>query len=110
LQADCLAWLEEQPAAARFDLILLDPPTFSNSKRMEGVLDVQRDHVGLIQDSLKLLAPDGTLYFSTNRRGFKLDAEALAGLQIKDITSQTLDEDFKRPPPAHRCWSFRRSI
>ena len=110
LQADCLAWLKEQPAQPRFDLILLDPPTFSNSKRMEGVLDVQRDHVALIQDCLKLLAPAGTLYFSTNRRGFKLDPAAAADYEVKDLTAQTLDEDFKRPPPAHRCWSFRRRI
>src|SRR5581483_11556345 len=67
LQADCMAWLKEQPAQPRFDLILLDPPTFSNSKRMEGVLDIQRDHIAMIQDCVKLLAPGGTLYFSTNR-------------------------------------------
>ena len=47
------------------------------------------------------------LYFSTNRRGFKLDEAGLAGLAIRDITTQTLDEDFKRPPPAHRCWAIR---
>ncbi|MDR3415407.1 MAG: bifunctional 23S rRNA (guanine(2069)-N(7))-methyltransferase RlmK/23S rRNA (guanine(2445)-N(2))-methyltransferase RlmL [Nevskia sp.] len=107
VQADCLKWLAEQaasPAAPRFDLILCDPPTFSNSKRMEGVLDVQRDHVELIRNCARLLTPRGTLYFSTNRRRFKLDQDALADLQIADITPQTLDEDFKRPPPPHRCW------
>jgi 23S rRNA (guanine2445-N2)-methyltransferase / 23S rRNA (guanine2069-N7)-methyltransferase len=107
LQADCTAWLKAQAESRRppqFDLILLDPPTFSNSKRMEGVLDVQRDHPALIEGALKLLAPGGTLYFSTNRRGFKLDEAVLGGAQIKDMTGQTLDEDFKRPPPAHRCW------
>jgi 23S rRNA (guanine2445-N2)-methyltransferase / 23S rRNA (guanine2069-N7)-methyltransferase len=110
LQADCLVWLREQAALAKppqFDLILLDPPTFSNSKRMEEVLDTQHDHVEMIQSCTKLLAAGGTLYFSTNRRSFKLDQAALGSLQIKDITAQTLDEDFKRPPPSHRCWQIR---
>jgi 23S rRNA (guanine2445-N2)-methyltransferase / 23S rRNA (guanine2069-N7)-methyltransferase len=110
VQADCLAWLREQAAEKappRFDLILCDPPTFSNSKRMEGTLDVQRDHVELILNAVRLLSPGGTLYFSTNRRRFKLDHEALADLAIADITAQTLDEDFKRPPPPHRCWTIR---
>src|SRR6202789_1541384 len=78
-RADCLQWLEEQEARGpRFDLIFLDPPTFSNSKRMEGVLDVQRDHVGMIRRSMKLLRPAGRLVFSTNYTRFKLDTEALA--------------------------------
>ena len=112
LRADCREWLAEQSAKGRpplFDLILCDPPTFSNSKRMEGTLDTQRDHVDLIRHCEKLLAPGGVLYFSTNKRGFKLDTEALAGLAIKDITAQTLDDDFKRPPPAHKCWRLARA-
>jgi 23S rRNA (guanine2445-N2)-methyltransferase / 23S rRNA (guanine2069-N7)-methyltransferase len=110
VRADCMQWLKEAAAkpTASFDLIFCDPPTFSNSKKMEGVLDVQRDHVEMIQHCAALLAAGGVLYFSTNRRGFKLDEAALAGLQIRDITAQTLDEDFKRPPPAHRCWAIRR--
>ncbi len=110
-QADCLQWLEAQAQPrkpAQFDLILLDPPTFSRSKRMEETLDVQRDHVELIVNAAKLLAPGGILYFSTNRRGFKLDEIKLPGLKIQDITQQTLDEDFKRPPPAHCCWRITR--
>jgi 23S rRNA (guanine2445-N2)-methyltransferase / 23S rRNA (guanine2069-N7)-methyltransferase len=109
LQADCRVWLREIGESRKppqFDLILLDPPTFSNSKRMEGVLDIQRDHAELIQAALKLLAPAGTLYFSTNRRSFKFDAAAAAGAQVKEITGQTLEEDFKRPPPSHRCWKI----
>lgn len=118
LRADCLAWLRAQDEAhartrdrLQFDLILCDPPTFSHSKKMEGVLDIQRDHVALIRQCAALLAPDGTLYFSTNRRGFKLDATGLEGLAAQDITAQTLDEDFRRlpPPPAHRCWRIRRA-
>lgn len=112
LRADCLEWLREQAQArnaARFDLILLDPPTFSNSKRMDETLDIQRDHAELIRNCAALLAPGGTLYFSTNRRGFKLDEAALAGLEVKDITAQTVDEDFRRPPPPHRCWRIGRA-
>ncbi len=111
IQADCLAWLQEQAqnaAGQRYDLILCDPPTFSNSKRMDGTLDVQRDHVEMLLNAAKLLSPQGVLYFSTNRKRFKLDQEALASLEISDITAQTLDEDFKRPPPPHRCWAIRR--
>ena len=110
LQADCLAWLREQAAQRQppqFDLILCDPPTFSNSKRMDDVLDIQRDHAELLRCCLRLLAPDGMLYFSTNRRRFKLDTAALPDCEIRDITPQTLAEDFKRPPPAHRCWRLR---
>lgn len=109
VRADCLVWLKNAAdnPGEKFDLIFCDPPTFSNSKKMEGVLDVQRDHVEMIRQCAALLAPGGTLYFSTNRRGFKLDEAGLAGLAIRDITTQTLDEDFKRPPPAHRCWAIR---
>lgn len=111
LQADCLQWLREQaasPVSPRYDLIFCDPPTFSNSKRMDEVLDTQRDHVEIIRHAATLLRPGGVLYFSTNRRRFKLDADALNGLAIEDISPQTLDEDFRRPPPAHRCWRIQR--
>ena len=106
-RADCVDWLAQQsalPKPPQFDLVFLDPPTFSNSKKMEGVLDVRRDHPAMIEQCMKLLAPGGALYFSSNRRGFKLDAATLAAFACVDITAQTLDEDFKRPPPAHRCW------
>lgn len=109
IRADCQQWLREQAALPKpmlYDLILCDPPTFSNSKKMEGTLDTQRDHVELIMLSSKLLSASGKLYFSTNKRGFKLDTEALNSLKIKDITPQTLGEDFKRPPPMHRCWQI----
>ncbi len=108
-RADCLQWLEaEAPRGPRFDLIFLDPPTFSNSKRMEGVLDVQRDHVGMIRRSLLLLRPDGRLIFSTNYTRFKLDAGALGDLSIEDITAQTIPMDFERHARIHRCYLIRR--
>jgi 23S rRNA (guanine2445-N2)-methyltransferase / 23S rRNA (guanine2069-N7)-methyltransferase len=107
-RADCLAWLEEQESRGpRFDLIFVDPPTFSNSKRMDGVLDVQRDHVGMIRRSLKLLRPAGRLVFSTNYTRFKLDLEALADLAIEDISAATIPKDFERHARIHRCFIVR---
>jgi 23S rRNA (guanine2445-N2)-methyltransferase / 23S rRNA (guanine2069-N7)-methyltransferase len=107
-RADCLQWLEEQgPKGPRFDLIFVDPPTFSNSKRMDGVLDVQRDHVGMIRRSLKLLRPSGRLVFSTNNTRFKLDAEALADLRVEDLSAQTMPKDFERNARIHRCYSVQ---
>ena len=107
-RADCLEWLESQSVwGPRFDLIFVDPPTFSNSKRMEGVLDVQRDHVGMIRRSLKLLRPGGRLVFSTNYTRFKLDTDALAELAIDDITAKTIPRDFERHANIHRCFVVR---
>ncbi len=107
-RADCLQWLEEQePWGPRFDLIFVDPPTFSNSKRMEGVLDVQRDHVGMIRRSLKLLRPSGRLVFSTNYTRFKLDAEGLSDLDVDDISVKTIPKDFERHARIHRCFSIK---
>jgi 23S rRNA (guanine2445-N2)-methyltransferase / 23S rRNA (guanine2069-N7)-methyltransferase len=105
IRADCLDWLENQAVwGPRFDLIFVDPPTFSNSKSMEGVLDVQRDHVGMIRRSLKLLRPGGRLVFSTNYSRFKLDAGALADLAIEDISAATIPKDFERHARIHRCY------
>jgi 23S rRNA (guanine2445-N2)-methyltransferase / 23S rRNA (guanine2069-N7)-methyltransferase len=107
-RADCLEWLESQSVwGPRFDLIFVDPPTFSNSKRMEGVLDVQRDHVGMIRRSLKLLRPGGRLVFSTNYTRFKLDTAALVDLAIEDITAKTIPRDFERHADIHRCFVVR---
>ncbi len=111
-RADCLEWVASQEAdGARFDLIFVDPPTFSNSKRMEGVLDVQRDHVGMIRRSLNLLRPGGRLVFSTNYTRFKLDAAALADLDVHDLSERTIPKDFERNPHIHRCFEIRpRSV
>ena len=108
VRADCLQWLESQEVwGPRFDLIFVDPPTFSNSKRMDGVLDVQRDHVGMIRRSLKLLRPQGQLVFSTNFTKFKLDAENLEDLNIEDITDRTIPKDFERHAKIHHCFVIR---
>jgi 23S rRNA (guanine2445-N2)-methyltransferase / 23S rRNA (guanine2069-N7)-methyltransferase len=107
-RADCLAWLESQAARGpRFDLIFLDPPTFSNSKRMAGVLDVQRDHVAMIRRCVQLLRPVGRLVFSTNYTRFKLDAQALEDLIVEDVSAATIPKDFERHARIHRCFTVR---
>jgi 23S rRNA (guanine2445-N2)-methyltransferase / 23S rRNA (guanine2069-N7)-methyltransferase len=108
VQADCREWLQESAAhTARYDLIFLDPPTFSNSKRMEGVLDVERDHGSLIHACAKLLAPGGLLVFSTNAQRFKLDDALATRYDIRDISAATLPRDFERNPRIHRCFEIR---
>ncbi len=108
VQADCREWLAAAgPGAERFDLIFLDPPTFSNSRRMEGVLDVARDHPQLIDACMRLLAPDGLLVFSSNAQRFRLAAELGARYQVRDISAATLPEDFARNPRIHRCFEIR---
>jgi 23S rRNA (guanine2445-N2)-methyltransferase / 23S rRNA (guanine2069-N7)-methyltransferase len=104
IQYDCREWL--RITRDRFDVIFLDPPSFSNSKRMEDTLDVQRDHVLLINSAMRLLNPNGVLYFSTNFRQFKLDEGLQEKYFIQDITQQTIDLDFKRNSKIHRCYKI----
>jgi 23S rRNA (guanine2445-N2)-methyltransferase / 23S rRNA (guanine2069-N7)-methyltransferase len=108
VQADCLPWLLEDNG--QYDLVLLDPPSFSNSKRMEGHFDVQRDHVELLRAVVARLSDDGVLYFSNNLRSFKLDTGIEAFCQVEDITRSTLDEDFRRRANIHHCWRIKRSV
>jgi len=111
LRANCLQWLAEQAGAKdkpQFDLIFLDPPTFSNSKKMDEAFDIQSDHRQLLRNAAALLAPGGALYFSTNFRRFKLDREALADLKIEDISAATIPEDFARDAKIHYCWRITR--
>jgi len=110
IRANCLEWLQAaQQEKQRYGLIFLDPPTFSNSSRMEGVFDIQRDHVALIQMAAALLTEDGQLIFSTNRRDFKMDATALSALELKDIRHETLPLDFKRNAKIHACWLINKA-
>lgn len=104
-QADCMAWLRD--CRYEFDLIFIDPPTFSNSKRTPDVFDVQHDHVELIWLAMRALRQGGTLYFSNNFRKFKLDSDALAEFSIEDISPETIGFDFERNPHIHRCWKIR---
>ena len=111
IRADCSVWLEEEAKKTpknQYDLIALDPPTFSNSKRMEEAFDIQNDHVGLINNALELLTDEGTLYFSTNFRRFKLDEPALSGAVIENISASTIPEDFSRNPRIHYCWKITK--
>ncbi len=108
IHADCFAWLEESDD--QFDRILLDPPNFSNSKRTDNVLDVQRDHVRLIDLAMARLKPGGLLYFSNNRRGFRLDESLAQRYRVSDRTAWSLDPDYqgrKRTP--HQCWWIQHS-
>tara|TARA_R110000787_G_scaffold49871_2_gene119332 strand:- start:1125 stop:3278 length:2154 start_codon:yes stop_codon:yes gene_type:complete len=105
LRADCLEWLEREQGA--FDLVFLDPPTFSNSKKMEQVLDIQRDHGTLIGHAMAVLAPGGTLVFSNNFRKFSMDQAVLQNWQVESITEQTFDPDFQRDQKLHNCWLIR---
>lgn len=104
IRADCLQWLDEAAAKCKYDLIFLDPPSFSTSKRMREPLDVQRHHVGLIERAIRLLAPKGILIFSTNLRHFRMDLGALGDLELTDISRATLPKDFERSPRIHQCW------
>ena len=90
-----------------FDIIFLDPPSFSNSKKMQQTLDVQRDHADMIEQSMKLLNKNGLLLFSTNKKGFKLSDSTSSQYAVNDITRETISEDFKRRPGIHRCWEIR---
>lgn len=108
IQADCIYWLSEQQAGPHYDVIFLDPPTFSNSKRMADVLDIQRDHAALIASCMAILSDQGVLVFSNNFRRFKLDTAVTHDFDVEEISARTLPEDFKRNPKIHRCWLIRK--
>ena len=114
IQADCLTWLQQEaqrlaqsPRFSRYGLIFLDPPTFSNSKHLNNNLDVQRDHVTLIRAALNCLNYGGVLLFSTHYQRFKMNTEALTGVQVENISHLTLPKDFERKPRIHQCWKIQ---
>ncbi len=104
IQADCLQWLEK--CDRQFDLIFIDPPTFSNSKRMEESWDVQRDHIKLMKNLKRILRPHGRIVFSNNKRGFKMDFDGLTalGLTALEISDKVRSLDFERNKHIHNCW------
>ncbi|KXF80627.1 bifunctional 23S rRNA (guanine(2069)-N(7))-methyltransferase RlmK/23S rRNA (guanine(2445)-N(2))-methyltransferase RlmL [Enterovibrio coralii] len=104
IHADCLKWLSEEKG--QYDLIFIDPPTFSNSKRMEDTFDVQRDHIKLMTDLKRMLRPLGEIVFSNNKRHFKMDMEQLdaLGLKAQNITNRSIPMDFERNKQIHNCW------
>ncbi len=108
-QEDAIVWLERGGSSDRYDLVFLDPPTVSRSKRMAEELDLQRDHVRLIRAALRQLTLDGLLMFSTNFRKFKLDGVGLADLDVRDVTAATIPHDFSRNPRIHQCFEIRRA-
>jgi 23S rRNA (guanine2445-N2)-methyltransferase / 23S rRNA (guanine2069-N7)-methyltransferase len=108
VRVDCTEWLRRGGGGQHYGVIFLDPPSFSTSKRMDATLDLQRDHVELIRHAVQLLEDDGVLIFSNNLRRFRMDVEALADLEIEDISRATLSKDFERNPKIHNCWRIRR--
>ncbi|NBO37098.1 hypothetical protein EBU99_00780 [bacterium] len=107
IRADVLAWLTEPVQGDFYDLIFLDPPSFSNSKKMKGTFDVQRDHLWLVEQCMKRLRPDGTLFFSNNLRSFKMAEEIINSYSVTDISKKTLPPDF-RNELIHRAWLIQR--
>jgi 23S rRNA (guanine2445-N2)-methyltransferase / 23S rRNA (guanine2069-N7)-methyltransferase len=109
VQADCLAWLEEQGHAPqrRYGLIFVDPPTSSRSKRMTREFDVQRDHAALLESCGRLLERDGVIVFSNNFQKFKLDPAVAQAFEVEDLSRATLPEDFARNPRIHVCFLLR---
>lgn len=107
IRADVFQYLDEAlKQQKQFDLIVMDPPSFSNSKKMLDILDIQRDHVRLIDGAMHLLAPGGTLYFSNNLRSFVLDEKLAERYRVKDISKQSVPDDF-RNKKIHRCWQIQ---
>lgn len=110
LREDVLQWLRSEAGRGRpgaFDLIFIDPPTFSRGKRMEVTFDVQRDHVRMLKNASRLLRPGGVIVFSNNFTRFKLDYEALPEFEIEDVSKATIPKDFARSPRIHCCYVLK---
>jgi 23S rRNA G2069 N7-methylase RlmK/C1962 C5-methylase RlmI len=108
VESDIREFMDSLKPRDQWDLAVVDPPTFSNTKDSEDVWDVQRDHAGLLGQLAAHITPGGVVFFSTNFRRFKLDEAALAELfSIREITRQTIPEDF-RNERIHACWRLVR--
>ena len=105
IKADVKQYLDTL-RSGQFDLVVMDPPTFSNSKMMREELDTQRDHVDLLNQVIFATRPGGTIYFSTNYRSFKLDEANIKGVEIEDISQRTIPQDF-RNKKIHRCFRMK---
>ncbi|VAW64346.1 23S rRNA (guanine(2445)-N(2))-methyltransferase / 23S rRNA (guanine(2069)-N(7))-methyltransferase [hydrothermal vent metagenome] len=109
IKADCLKWLmQAESESKRYQFIFIDPPTFSNSKSMEDMFDVQRDHLALIEIAVMLLEEGGEIIFSNNFKKFKLDKLLMEKYQVENITPSTIPEDFKRNPRVHHCFIIKK--
>lgn len=107
LKANCMDWIKTTDE--KFDLIFLDPPSFSNSKSMEGNMDIKRDHRFIIDKTMSLLSEDGLLIFSTNRRGFTLDESLSEKYRVYPQGAKSLSRDFSRQRAPHQCWDIRHA-
>jgi len=107
IKANCMDWLKLEEN--KYDLIFVDPPTFSNSKSMDRIFDVQRDYIELLKGCMELLADNGKIIFSTNFRKFRFDTTQFAGAKIEDITARTIPEDFARNRKIHQCWLITKN-
>jgi 23S rRNA (cytosine1962-C5)-methyltransferase len=108
IRADCLVFLDEEiDSGAKYDLIVIDPPTISRSKKMEKMFDVQVEYDFLIQKSLELLDNDGVIFFSTNLRSFVFDENLFENCQVREISEKTIPLDF-HDAKIHRCWKIFR--
>lgn len=106
VRADCLKFLDEEiRSGIKYDLIVIDPPTISRSKKMDQMFDVQVDYIDLISKALKLLSEKGVIYFSTNSRRFVFDLEHFKLCSILEVSNKTIPIDF-HDPKIHRCWKI----
>ena len=92
----------------RYDVIVVDPPTFSNSRKMKGTFDIQRDYVSMLKVCLDLLDKEGSIIFSTNYTKFHFDPSRFKNIELKNITKATIDEDFSKKSKAHRSWLIEK--
>lgn len=106
INADVLEWLRTQKNSNTFDVIFLDPPTFSNSKKMEDTFEVERDQDFLVESCMQMLAPEGVLYFSNNKRKFKISDSILSKYRVKEITTESIPQDF-HDKKIHNCFEIR---
>ncbi|WP_413943549.1 class I SAM-dependent methyltransferase [Bdellovibrio sp. HCB-162] len=106
INADVLEWLRANRDHAAFDMIFLDPPTFSNSKKMEDSFEVERDQDFLVDACMSMLKPNGVLYFSNNKRKFKLSENILAKYTVKDLTEESIPQDF-HDKKIHCCFEIK---
>ncbi len=106
VRADCLKFLDQEiRSGIKYDIIIIDPPTISRSKKMNQMFDIQVDYLDLLSKALKLLLPGGTIFFSTNSRKFVFDVSYFEPYTIIDISNKTIPIDF-HDPKIHRCWKI----
>ena len=113
IREDCLVWLDKnvknKDKLGQYDLVFLDPPTFSNSKKMDSTFDVQRDHIELIKKSMLLLDQNGSLVFTNNFRNFSMSSNIIERYQVCNISDNTFDPDFQRNKKIHNCWIIKHA-